>query len=337
MAYPTVINDTDLMGLTLLSGYVSGTSLVLNTGGGTTISNALTAESQPAISATNPLPVSVEEGSTRMHFSATGLTGDTLTVSTVQGTPPGGGFTTAAKVKVGWTSQLIRSLQAATVSGGTSGRLPYETTDGLLTDSPKLTFDGTTVLIQNGVSDVWTALLELKSNGAGVTTTFNQGPEFQFLCGGNQMGLSSANSAVGPIKFYLDYTTPFAYRQFVNTYDAASSAIALGGVASQSAPLMLLQQTTTVAPAVQTVAKIDGAFNVSANATYQGDLVFSTVCFNATHEAMRFHDMATFTQAVIPIGNVRTAVDDAAAAALTPAVPVGGIYRNGSVLMIRVS
>jgi len=34
---------------------------------------------------------------------------------------------------------------------------------------------------------------------------------------------------------------------------------------------------------------------------------------------------------------VRDAANDAAAAALSPAVPVGGLYRNGSVLMIRVS
>lgn len=38
----------------------------------------------------------------------------------------------------------------------------------------------------------------------------------------------------------------------------------------------------------------------------------------------------------IPIGSVRNAANDAAAAALVPPVPVGGVYRNGSVLMIRV-
>jgi hypothetical protein len=39
----------------------------------------------------------------------------------------------------------------------------------------------------------------------------------------------------------------------------------------------------------------------------------------------------------IPIANVRNAANDAAAAALSPPVPVGGIYRNGSVLQIRVT
>lgn len=39
----------------------------------------------------------------------------------------------------------------------------------------------------------------------------------------------------------------------------------------------------------------------------------------------------------VPIGSVRNAANDAAAAALTPPVPVGGVYRNGSVLMIRVA
>lgn len=42
-------------------------------------------------------------------------------------------------------------------------------------------------------------------------------------------------------------------------------------------------------------------------------------------------------QVVIPIAQVRNAANDAAAAALSPPVPVGGIYRNGSVLQIRVT
>lgn len=42
-------------------------------------------------------------------------------------------------------------------------------------------------------------------------------------------------------------------------------------------------------------------------------------------------------QVVIPIASVRNAANDAAAAALVPPVPVGGIYRNGSVLQIRVT
>jgi len=42
-------------------------------------------------------------------------------------------------------------------------------------------------------------------------------------------------------------------------------------------------------------------------------------------------------QVVIPIAQVRNAANDAAAAALSPPVPIGGIYRNGSVLQIRVT
>jgi hypothetical protein len=42
-------------------------------------------------------------------------------------------------------------------------------------------------------------------------------------------------------------------------------------------------------------------------------------------------------QVVIPIAQVRNAANDAAAAALVPPVPIGGIYRNGSVLQIRVA
>ena len=39
----------------------------------------------------------------------------------------------------------------------------------------------------------------------------------------------------------------------------------------------------------------------------------------------------------VPIANLRNAANDAAAAALSPAVPVGGLYRNGSVVQVRVS
>lgn len=40
---------------------------------------------------------------------------------------------------------------------------------------------------------------------------------------------------------------------------------------------------------------------------------------------------------VTPIANVRDAADDVAAAALVPPVPVGGRYRTGSIMKIRVT
>lgn len=40
---------------------------------------------------------------------------------------------------------------------------------------------------------------------------------------------------------------------------------------------------------------------------------------------------------VIPIANLRSAANDAAAAALVPPVPVGGLYRNGSAVQIRAA
>lgn len=45
-------------------------------------------------------------------------------------------------------------------------------------------------------------------------------------------------------------------------------------------------------------------------------------------------DQAGFAFFCTTLGNY---ANDAAAAAATPAVPVGGLYRNGSVLMIRVA
>lgn len=40
---------------------------------------------------------------------------------------------------------------------------------------------------------------------------------------------------------------------------------------------------------------------------------------------------------IVNLANLRNFANDAAAAAATPPVPVGGIYRNGSVVQIRVA
>lgn len=40
---------------------------------------------------------------------------------------------------------------------------------------------------------------------------------------------------------------------------------------------------------------------------------------------------------IVNLANLRNFANDAAAAAATPPIPVGGIYRNGSVIQIRVA
>lgn len=73
-------------------------------------------------------------------------------------------------------------------------------------------------------------------------------------------------------------------------------------------------------------AKCDGAIN-------RGYLGFSTGRDDTFTLKWGIDSLGTLIATAMP----RNAADDAAAAALTPAVPVGGVYRNGSVLMIRVA
>lgn len=47
-----------------------------------------------------------------------------------------------------------------------------------------------------------------------------------------------------------------------------------------------------------------------------------------------FQSVGTFITA-LQLANLRSFANDAAAAAATPPVPVGGFYRNGSIIMIR--
>ena len=117
---------------------------------------------------------------------------------------------------------------------------------------------------------------------------------------------------------------------------AATPVLNVCGTASQTGALVTLagESSTT---ARQPMGYIDAAWSVSTHASRLADLVLSTTGYNGTHEAIRFRDTGSISQPIIPIANVRDAADDTAAAALSPAVPVGGLYRTGSLLKIRVS
>jgi hypothetical protein len=57
----------------------------------------------------------------------------------------------------------------------------------------------------------------------------------------------------------------------------------------------------------------------------------------AARTALVMESTGSEVQISTALANVRDAADDAAAAALSPAVPVGGIYRTGSQLKIRTA
>lgn len=110
----------------------------------------------------------------------------------------------------------------------------------------------------------------------------------------------------------------------------------VAGIASQTGPLFALGGRSSTTDNVA-MGYVDAVWSDSTHASRLADVVISTTGYNGTHEAIRFRDTSGIAQPIIPIANVRDAADDAAAAALTPAVPVGGLYRTGSLLKIRVS
>ena len=145
------------------------------------------------------------------------------------------------------------------------------------------------------------------------------------------IGASGANS----VKVVINGTTATGQLD-VNINAASRRGLVVNGTTSQTGELIALLGTSSTTSG-QDMATITTAWSVSTHASRLADLVCSTSGYNGTHEAIRFSDTGSISQVVIPIANVRDAADDAAAAALSPAVPVGGLYRTGSILKIRVS
>ena len=115
------------------------------------------------------------------------------------------------------------------------------------------------------------------------------------------------------------------------------TALAIGNpITAHTVPLVAFVGRSSTTDA-QAMGSLDATWSTNTHASRAADIVIRTAGYNGANEAIRFRDAATFTQPIIPIANVRDAADDAAAAALSPAVPVGGLYRTGSSLKIRVS
>lgn len=119
---------------------------------------------------------------------------------------------------------------------------------------------------------------------------------------------------------------------------AGMSPLAAQGIAGQTAPLIPLlgRSSTTDGRSMGSITAVwtDG---IGTDASRLADIVFSSDGYNGPHEAMRWRDTGSISQPIIPLANIRDAADDTAAAALSPAVPVGGLYRTGSTIKIRTS
>ena len=127
---------------------------------------------------------------------------------------------------------------------------------------------------------------------------------------------------------------------------AATNVLMVSGISGQTAPLVTLGGRSSTTDG-QPMAVVDAKWADSTHATRKGRCSVWVAGASATtsnfstgtgwREALRVSENGTCADVVIPIDNVRDAADDAAAAALSPAVPVGGLYRTGSILKIRVS
>jgi hypothetical protein len=81
--------------------------------------------------------------------------------------------------------------------------------------------------------------------------------------------------------------------------------------------------------------------NENSSNTYRGELFLNEALdeiyyVDSTGVARRFGDRASVPFSRISFTGLREFVDDAAAAAATPPVVVGGMYRTGSVLKVRI-
>jgi hypothetical protein len=220
-------------------------------------------------------------------------------------------------------------------------------TDVLLVNTAGTPFriDGTTVA---GFSGLWPGMITptsvnftLLTSNLGLINAFNctTGGETQLRAGGTAcVVVSDTTLATVPrcIVGYLpsgtsgDANSPFSTIASNASYRAAS----FQGFANQSEPLVALRGVTSTAT-VQDHAFLDASWANATHGSRRGRASIKVVDWAATHEGLAVETDGVQANVFLP--DVRDAADDVAAAALVPPVPVGALYRNGSVLQIRVS
>ena len=124
--------------------------------------------------------------------------------------------------------------------------------------------------------------------------------------------------------------------------DTTVSPLGLRTIASQTAPMVHMTARSSTTDDVSSGA-IDSGFVDATHASRTGFVDLYAPDFNSGtfptnwRRGLRVQANGSTADVVIPIDNVRSAADDAAAAALSPPVPVGGLYRTGSFIKIRES
>lgn len=117
---------------------------------------------------------------------------------------------------------------------------------------------------------------------------------------------------------------------------AAAGVLALGDAGAGNDPgLRLVRKSSTTDG--RTLGALKGAWSDSTDASRKADMILLTDGYNGPHEALRCHDTGSSAQVILPVASVPDAADDSIASGLSPAVPVGGLYRTGNALKIRLA
>ena len=252
----------------------------------------------------------------------------------------------AAAIDLGISEVNLKGRIQFYVGGnGNGGSLIYAGefgTDGKLTLAKTLTLNSSTaqnaqIGYSNHVDTSASLFLGTNSNKGLVLQTpqFHTTNAFELQQGGGNTILAGITYQ-GNWWLGTPSTNNGTTRLLIAPRQTTDVGLMVAGIASQTGPLFALGGRSSTTDNVA-MGYVDAVWSDSTHASRLADVVISTTGYNGNHEAIRFRDTSGIAQPIIPIANVRDAADDAAAAALSPAVPVGGLYRTGSTLKIRVS
>jgi hypothetical protein len=234
----------------------------------------------------------------------------------------------------------LHAVQASDGAGGFAGTADFTYAAGLLRLGGSTYGAGQTILFVTDIAgDV---LLRLTDTGAlHIAGSLTVGDAFGSFA---QVGTLRLVEDGSPMSIGT-YSAPAGAQVHLANNAATAAALRIVAAAGQTAPLVPLQGISSTG-AARDLGYVDARFagGINADATYLGEIHLILQDFgNNTggnpggRLALKGVSNGTSVDLVVPLENLRDAADDTAAAALTPAVPVGGLYRTGSALKVRIS
>lgn len=158
------------------------------------------------------------------------------------------------------------------------------------------------------------------------------GWQFGAAAWGASNGSATNDTAQDAVRAWPASTRLANYRSFA-AYNVNTSTVPSWWI--DSGQDMRFARTTTVQD--RPSGAIKSALIVATDASYTARTSVMVSDAAGEREGLSVQSTGAIANVVVPIANVRDAADDSAAASLSPAVPVGGIYRTGSQLKIRTA